>query len=47
MLGDMQQLNRALSELQPLLRTLNEKSNALIFKAEEQRDPVPGKGQPQ
>ncbi len=47
MLGDMQQLNRVLSELQPLLRTLNEKSNALIFKAEEHQDPLPGKGQSQ
>ncbi|PYA48933.1 paraquat-inducible protein B, partial [Serratia marcescens] len=31
MVGDMQRLDQVLRELQPVLRTLNEKSNALVF----------------
>lgn len=41
--GNMQHLDQVLSELQPLLRTLNGKSNSLIFKAEEGNDPQPQK----
>ncbi|RZF11092.1 paraquat-inducible protein B, partial [Serratia marcescens] len=33
MVGDMQRLDQVLRELQPVLRTLNEKSNALVFEA--------------
>lgn len=32
MVGDMQRLDQVLRELQPVLRTLNEKSNALDLK---------------
>ncbi|MGL4861342.1 MAG: intermembrane transport protein PqiB, partial [Enterobacteriaceae bacterium] len=43
MLNNMQQLEQTLRELQPLLRTLNDKSNALVFGATTQEDPVPGR----
>ncbi|PYB26374.1 paraquat-inducible protein B, partial [Serratia marcescens] len=39
MVGDMQRLDQVLRELQPVLRTLNEKSNALVFEAAGSTDP--------
>lgn len=41
MLGDMQRLDQMLRELQPVLKTLNEKSNALVFEAKDKKDPTP------
>lgn len=41
MLDNMQQLDQVLREMQPLLKTLNNKSNALIFEAKEGKDPEP------
>lgn len=41
MVGDMQQLEQVLREMQPVLRTLNDKSNALIFAAPAAKDPQP------
>ena len=41
MVADMQRLDQVLRELQPVLRTLNEKSNALIFEASGSEDPQP------
>ncbi|WP_019846472.1 intermembrane transport protein PqiB [Dickeya zeae] len=46
MVVDMQRLDQTLRELQPLLRTLNDKSNALIFEAPGARDPQPKKAKP-
>ncbi|MFZ1874422.1 MAG: intermembrane transport protein PqiB [Chania sp.] len=43
MVGDMQRLDQVLRELQPVLRTLNEKSNALVFEAAGSDDPQPKK----
>ncbi len=43
MVGDMQRLDHVLRELQPVLRTLNEKSNALVFEAAGSQDPQPKK----
>jgi paraquat-inducible protein B len=43
MLGDMQRLDQVLRELQPVLRTLNDKSNALVFEAAGSNDPQPKK----
>ncbi|VTP61493.1 paraquat-inducible protein B [Serratia rubidaea] len=43
MVGDMQRLDQVLRELQPVLRTLNEKSNALVFEAKSSDDPQPKK----
>lgn len=43
MVGDMQRLDQVLRELQPVLRTLNEKSNALVFEAASSHDPQPKK----
>lgn len=43
LLTDMQRLDLVLRELQPILRTLNNKSNALIFQAPINQDPVPKK----
>jgi paraquat-inducible protein B len=43
MVGDMQRLDQVLRELQPVLRTLNEKSNALVFEAAVNNDPHPKK----
>ncbi|CND07392.1 intermembrane transport protein PqiB [Yersinia pseudotuberculosis] len=43
MVGDMQRLDQVLRELQPVLRTLNEKSNALVFEAAGSQDPQPKK----
>ncbi len=39
--GDMQRLDQVLRELQPVLRTLNNKSNALVFEAKPGQDPQP------
>ncbi|MBW7982434.1 intermembrane transport protein PqiB [Enterobacillus tribolii] len=41
MLGDMQRLDQVLRDLQPVLKTLNEKSNALVFEAPAGKDPQP------
>lgn len=43
MVSDMQRLGQVLSELQPILRTLNKKSNALLFEATSSQDPQPKK----
>ncbi|HFK5718677.1 TPA: intermembrane transport protein PqiB [Enterobacter asburiae] len=41
MVADMQRLDQVLRELQPVLKTLNEKSNALLFEAKDKKDPEP------
>ncbi|KOC87446.1 intermembrane transport protein PqiB [Winslowiella iniecta] len=41
MIGDMQRLDQVLRELQPVLKTLNNKSNALVFQAKPGQDPQP------
>ncbi|MEA1064680.1 intermembrane transport protein PqiB [Erwinia sp. HR93] len=41
MVADMQRLDQVLRELQPVLRTLNAKSNALVFEAKDKKDPQP------
>jgi len=41
MVGDMQRLDQVLRELQPVLKTLNTKSNALVFEAKPGEDPQP------
>ncbi|KNC08956.1 paraquat-inducible protein B [Klebsiella sp. RIT-PI-d] len=41
MVGDMQRLDQVLRELQPVLKTLNDKSNALVFEAKSKKDPEP------
>lgn len=41
MVGDMQRLDQVLRELQPVLKTLNSKSNALVFEAKPGEDPQP------
>lgn len=38
---DMKRLDDIMRELQPLLRTLNQKSNALVFEADKETDPQP------
>ncbi len=43
LVGDMQRLDETLRELQPVLKTLNHKSNALVFAAPGQNDPQPKK----
>lgn len=43
MVADMQRLDQVLRELQPVLRTLNDKSNALVFEAAGSQDPQPKK----
>lgn len=43
MVDDMQRLDETLRELQPVLKTLNHKSNALVFAAPGQDDPQPKK----
>lgn len=40
-MDDMHQLDRVMRQLEPVLRTLNEKSNALVFEAPVGKDPVP------
>ncbi|MDR2227768.1 MAG: paraquat-inducible protein B, partial [Providencia sp.] len=41
MVDNMQRLDQVLREVQPLLRTLNNKSNALVFEAEPTKDVQP------
>ncbi len=41
MVGDMQRLDQVMRELQPVLKTLNSKSNALVFQAKPGQDPQP------
>ncbi|WP_437609028.1 intermembrane transport protein PqiB [Erwinia sp. V71] len=41
MVADMQRLDQVLRELQPVLKTLNNKSNALVFEAKPGEDPQP------
>ncbi len=41
LVGDMQRLDQVLQELQPVLKTLNNKSNALVFEAKPGKDPEP------
>ncbi|KAB8313246.1 intermembrane transport protein PqiB [Erwinia endophytica] len=41
MVGNMQRLDQVLRELQPVLKTLNSKSNALVFEAKPGQDPQP------
>lgn len=41
MVADMQRLDQVLRELQPVLKTLNNKSNALVFEAKDKKDPQP------
>lgn len=41
MVADMQRLDQVLRELQPVLKTLNEKSNSLVFEAKGKKDPEP------
>jgi len=41
LVGDMQRLDQVLRELQPVLKTLNTKSNALVFEAKPGQDPQP------
>ncbi|ALR76231.1 intermembrane transport protein PqiB [[Enterobacter] lignolyticus] len=41
MVADMQSLDQVLRELQPVLKTLNDKSNALVFEAKDKKDPQP------
>lgn len=46
LVANMQRLDQVLRELQPVLRTLNDKSNALIFQAHESEDPQPKRAKP-
>lgn len=41
MVADMQRLDQVLRELQPVLKTLNDKSNALVFESKGKDDPQP------
>lgn len=41
--ANMQRLNQVLQKLQPVLKTLNKKSNALVFKAKNKKNPKPKK----
>ncbi|MBD2797172.1 intermembrane transport protein PqiB [Xenorhabdus sp. 18] len=43
LMDNMQRLDQVLRELQPILQTLNNKSNALVFEAEAVKDPEPKK----
>ncbi|PHM57000.1 multivalent adhesion molecule [Xenorhabdus sp. KK7.4] len=43
LVDNMQRLDQVLRELQPILKTLNNKSNALVFEAEAAQDPEPKK----
>ncbi|PHM40214.1 multivalent adhesion molecule [Xenorhabdus mauleonii] len=43
LIDNMQRLDQVMRELQPVLKTLNHKSNALVFGAEETKDPEPKK----
>ncbi len=42
MVADMQRLDQVLRELQPVLKTLNDKSNALVFEAKDKRSTAEG-----
>lgn len=44
--NNLQALEQVLKDMQPVLKTLNEKSNALIFNAVTQDDPQPKKAKP-
>ncbi|AVZ81115.1 intermembrane transport protein PqiB [Edwardsiella ictaluri] len=46
MVSDLQHLDQVLRELQPVLRTLNQKSNALVFEAPAGKDPHPKGAKP-
>lgn len=46
MVADMQRLDQVLRELQPVLQTLNQKSNALVFEAKTKKDPQPKGAKP-
>lgn len=46
LVGDMQRLDQVLRELQPVLKTLNSKSNALVFEAKPGQDPQPKRAKP-
>lgn len=46
LVGDMQRLDQVLRELQPVLKTLNNKSNALVFEAKPGQDPQPKRAKP-
>ncbi|MBU2113788.1 MAG: paraquat-inducible protein B, partial [Gammaproteobacteria bacterium] len=39
--GNLQALDQVMRELQPVLQTLNQQSNALVFDAEQSADPQP------
>ncbi|HEX5792741.1 MAG TPA: paraquat-inducible protein B, partial [Rheinheimera sp.] len=39
--GNLQTLDQVLRELQPVLQTLNQQSNALVFEADTAADPQP------
>src|SRR5471030_1030688 len=41
LVDNMQRLDQVMRELQPVLRTLNNKSNALVFEADKSNDPTP------
>lgn len=41
LVDNMQRLDQVMRELQPVLRTLNNKSNALVFEADKGNDPTP------
>ncbi|MDC9613041.1 intermembrane transport protein PqiB [Xenorhabdus khoisanae] len=43
LVDNMQRLDQVMRELQPVLKTLNNKSNALVFEAEAIKDPEPKK----
>ncbi|WGL96175.1 intermembrane transport protein PqiB [Arsenophonus nasoniae] len=43
MLDNMQRLDQVLRDIQPVIKTLNNKSNALIFEAKPMKDPEPKK----
>lgn len=43
-LNDLRQLDKVLKELQPILKTLNEKSNSLVFEADHAKDIEPKAG---
>ncbi|MGP1924552.1 MAG: intermembrane transport protein PqiB [Arsenophonus sp. NEOnobi-MAG3] len=43
MIDNMQRLDQVLRNIQPVIKTLNNKSNALVFEAKSMRDPEPKK----
>lgn len=46
LVADMQRLDGVLRELQPVLQTLNQKSNGLVFEAKPKKDPEPKGAKP-